>query len=95
MNDFDKTVKFIETHEAAIVVFDKNTRELYDRICEKYNGTYIPYGDVIGYRFDFHKYSGYSVYPMHCYRSENGVGYFEGQEYAVLSFDKRRVARVV
>lgn len=95
MNDFDKAVEFIKNHDFAIVVFNKDAKELYERICEKYNGMYLHYDDAIGYRFNFYKYVGYSVCPMHCYDIANGVGYFEGHEYAVLSFDKRRVAKVV
>lgn len=95
MSDFDKAVEFIKNHDFAIVVFNKDAKELYERICRKYNGTYLPYGDAIGYRFDFYEYVGYSEHPMRCYGIANGVGYFEGHEYAVLSFDKRRVAKVV
>lgn len=95
MNDFDKAVEFIKNHDFAIVVFNKNTKELYERIRKKYDGEYVEYKDSIGLRFDFYKYSGYSIYPARCYDIFNGEGYFEGQRYSVLSFDKRRVAKVV
>lgn len=95
MNDFDKAVEFIQNHDSAILVFNKGAKELYERIRKRYNCAYVEYDDAVGLRFDFYKYSGYSIYPARCYDISNGEGYFEGQEYAVLSFDKRRVARVV
>lgn len=95
MNDFDKAVEFIKNHDFAIVVFNKDAKELYERIRKKYDGVYVGYEDFIGLRFDFYKYSGYSIYPARCYDIFNGEGYFEGQRYSVLSFDKRRIAKVV
>ena len=95
MNDFDKAVEFIKNHDFAIVVFNKGAKELYERIRKKYHAVYIEYDDAIGLRFDFYKYSGYSICPARCYGISNGEGYFEGQRYSVLSFDKRRVAKVV
>ena len=95
MNDFDKAVEFIKNHDFAIVVFNKDAKELYERICKKYNCMYVEYDDAAGLRFDFYKYSGYSIYPVRCYGISDGEGYYEGQWYSVLSFDKRRVARVV
>ena len=95
MNDFDKAVEFIKNHDFAIVVFNKGAKELYERIRKKYDGVYVGYEDSIGLRFDFYKYSGYSIYPARCYNIFNGEGYFEGQRYSVLTFDKRRVAKVV
>ena len=95
MNDFDKAVEFIKNHDFAIVVFNKGAKELYERIRKKYDGVYVGYEDSIGLRFDFYKYSGYSIYPAQRYNIFNGEGYFEGQRYSVLSFDKRRVAKVV
>ena len=95
MNDFDKAVDFIQNHEFSILVFNKGAKELYERIRKKYHAVYIEYDDAIGLRFDFYKYSGYSIYPARCYDIFNGEGYFEGQRYSVLSFDKRRVAKVV
>lgn len=95
MNDFDKATNFIQNHDFAIVVFNKNAKELYKRIRQKYSGAINDYSDVIAYRFIFNKYAGYTIYPKNCYDIENGKGCFEGQEYVVLSFDKRRVAKVV
>ena len=95
MDDFNKAVEFIKNHDFAIVVFNKGAKELYERIRKKYDGVYVGYEDSIGLRFDFYKYSGYSIYPARCYNIFNGEGYFEGQRYSVLSFDKRRVAKVV
>ena len=95
MNDFDKAVDFIQNHDFSILVFNKGAKELYERIRKKYHAVYIVYDDAIGLRFDFYKYSGYSIYPARCYDIFNGEGYFEGQRYSVLSFDKRRVAKVV
>ena len=95
MNDFDKAVEFIQNHDFSILVFNKGAKELYERIRKRYNCTCVEYKDAVGLRFDFYKYSGYSICPARCYDISNGEGYFEGQKYAVLSFDKRRVARVV
>lgn len=95
MNEFDKAVDFIQNHDFAIVVFNKNGKELYKRIQEKFDCAYINYGDFIGLRFDFYTYAGYSIYPVNCYEISDDAGYYEGQEYAVLSFDKRASARVV
>lgn len=95
MNDFDKAVEFIQNHDFAIVVFNKGAKELYERIHKKYGCTYVEYEDAIGLRFDFYKYSGYSIYPARCYDIFNGYGYYEGQRYSVLSFDKRLTAKVV
>ena len=95
MNDFDKAVEFIQNHDFSILVFNKGAKELYERIRKKYHAVYIEYDDAIGLRFDFYKYSGYSIYPARCYDIFNGEGYFEGQRYSVLAFDKRRVAKVV
>lgn len=95
MNDFDKAVEFIQNHDFAIVVFNKGAKELYERIRKKYNCTYVEYDDAVGLRFDFYKYSGYSIYPARCYDIFNGEGYYEGQWYSVLSFDKRPTAKVV
>ena len=53
MDDFNKAVEFIQNHDFAIVVFNKGAKELYERICKKYNGMHLHYGDAIGYRFDF------------------------------------------
>lgn len=95
MNDFDKAVDFIQHNDFAIVLFNKNAKELYKRIREKFNCTYINYGDFVGLRFDFYTYAGYSIRPVNCYNISDDTGYYEGQEYAVLSFDKRASARVV
>ena len=95
MDDFNKAVEFIQNHDFAIVVFNKGAKELYERIHKKYGCTYIEYEDAIGLRFDFYKYSGYSTYPARCYNIFNGEGYYEGQRYSVLSFDKRLTAKVV
>ena len=95
MDDFNKAVEFIQNHDFAIVVFNKGAKELYERIHKKYGCTYIEYEDAIGLRFDFYKYSGYSTYPARCYNIFNGEGYYEGQWYSVLSFDKRLTAKVV
>ena len=95
MDDFNKAVEFIQNHDFAIVVFNKGAKELYERIRKKYGCTYFEYEDAIGLRFDFYKYSGYSTYPARCYNIFNGEGYYEGQWYSVLSFDKRLTAKVV
>ena len=95
MDDFNKAVEFIKNHDFAIVVFNKGAKELYERIRKKYGCTYVEYEDAIGLRFDFYKYSGYSTYPARCYNIFNGEGYYEGQWYSVLSFDKRLTAKVV
>ena len=95
MDDFNKAVEFIQNHDFAIVVFNKGAKELYERIHKKYGCTYVEYEDAIGLRFDFYKYSGYSTYPARCYNIFNGEGYYEGQWYSVLSFDKRLTAKVV
>ena len=95
MKDFDRTVKFIQNNDFAIVVFNKNAKELYKRIREKFDCAYINYNDFIGLRFDFYTYKGYSIYPVNCYDISDDTGYYEGQEYAVLSFDKRASAKVV
>lgn len=95
MNDFDKAVEFIQNHDFAIVVFNKDAKELYERIHKKYGCTYVEYEDAIGLRFDFYKYSGFSIHPAQCYDIFNGYGYYEGQRYSVLSFDKRLTAKVV
>ena len=95
MDDFNKAVEFIQNHDFAIVVFNKGAKELYERIHKKYGCTYVEYEDAIGLRFDFYKYSGYSTYPARCYNIFNGEGYYEGQRYSVLSFDKRLTAKVV
>lgn len=95
MNDFDKAVNFIQNHDFAIIVFNKNTKELYKRIRQKYSGAINDYPDVIAYRFIFNKYAGYTVCPNNCYDIKNDKGRFGGREYAVLSFDKPRSAKVV
>ena len=95
MDDFNKAVEFIQNHDFAIVVFNKGAKELYERIHKKYGCTYAEYEDASGLRFDFYKYSGYSTYPARCYNIFNGEGYYEGQWYSVLSFDKRLTAKVV
>ena len=95
MDDFNKAVEFIQNHDFTIVVFNKGAKELYERIHKKYGCTYVEYEDAIGLRFDFYKYSGYSTYPARCYNIFNGEGYYEGQRYSVLSFDKRLTAKVV
>ena len=95
MDDFNKAVEFIQNHDFAVVVFNKGAKELYERIRKKYGCTYFEYEDAIGLRFDFYKYSGYSTYPARCYNIFNGEGYYEGQWYSVLSFDKRLTAKVV
>ena len=95
MDDFNKAVEFIQNHDFAIVVFNKGAKELYERIHKKYGCTYVEYEDAVGLRFDFYKYSGYSTYPARCYNIFNGEGYYEGQWYSVLSFDKRLTAKVV
>ena len=95
MDDFNKAVEFIKNHDFAIVVFNKGAKELYERIHKKYGCTYVEYEDAIGLRFDFYKYSGFSIYPARCYDIFNGYGYYEGQRYSVLSFDKRLTAKVV
>ena len=95
MDDFNKAVEFIQNHDFAIVVFNKGAKELYERIHKKYGCTYVEYEDAIGLRFDFYKYSGYSIHPALCYDFFNGYGYYEGQRYSVLSFDKRLTAKVV
>ena len=95
MDDFNKAVEFIQNHDFAVVVFNKGAKELYERIHKKYGCTYVEYEDAIGLRFDFYKYSGYSTYPARCYNIFNGEGYYEGQWYSVLSFDKRLTAKVV
>lgn len=95
MDDFNKAVEFIQNHDFAIVVFNKGAKELYERINKKYGCTYVEYEDAVGLRFDFYKYSGYSTYPARCYNIFNGEGYYEGQWYSVLSFDKRLTAKVV
>ena len=95
MDDFNKAVEFIQNHDFAIVVFNKGAKELYERINKKYGCTYVEYEDAVGLRFDFYKYGGYSTYPARCYNIFNGEGYYEGQRYSVLSFDKRLTAKVV
>ena len=95
MDDFNKAVEFIQNHDFAIVVFNKGAKELYERIHKKYGCTYVEYEDAIGLRFDFYKYSGYAIHPALCYDIFNGYGYYEGQRYSVLSFDKRLTAKVV
>lgn len=95
MNDFDKAVKFIQTHDRAIVVFNKDAEELYTRIRKKYGGAITNYPNVIAFRFIFNEYAGYTVCPADCYDISDGYGYYEGQWYSVLSFDKHLTAKVV
>ena len=95
MDDFNKAVEFIQNHDFAIVVFNKGAKELYERIHKKYGCTYVEYEDAIGLRFDFYKYSGYSIHPARCYDIFNGYGYYEGQRYSVLLFYKGVKAKVV
>ena len=95
MDDFNKAVEFIQNHDFAIVVFNKGAKELYERIRKKYGCTYFEYEDAIGLRFDFYKYSGYSIHPARCYGISDGEGYYEGQWYSVLSLDKRLTSKGV
>lgn len=95
MNDFDKALEFIRNHDFSILVFNNSTKELCERIRKKYDAARFEYDDAIGLRFDFYRYAGYSIYPARCYEISGGEGYYDGQRYSVLSFDKHPSAKVV
>jgi len=95
MNDFDKALDFIRNHYFSILVFNKGTKELYERICKRYDAVRVEYDDAVGLRFGLYRYAGYSIYPARCYEISDGRGYYDGQWYSVLSFDRRPTAKVV